>query len=72
MATVLVYFAGLMNMYIQSGYTRKRTPHLTYEQLPIKQSQTIMSASSHALRMSWTYFISINNRLNPGLYLNNI
>jgi len=35
MASVLVYFAGLMNVYIQSGHTRKRTPHLTYGELPI-------------------------------------
>jgi hypothetical protein len=49
MASVLVYFAGLMNVYTLSGHARKRTPHWTYGELPVKQSQTLMFASPHAL-----------------------
>ena len=49
MASVMVYFVGLMNVYIQSGHTRKRTPHWTYGDLAIKQSQALMFASPSAL-----------------------
>jgi hypothetical protein len=49
MASVLVYFAGLMKVYIQSDHTGKSTQHLTYGELPTKQSQTFIFASLHAL-----------------------
>jgi hypothetical protein len=50
MASVLAYFAGLLDMYmyIESDRKRKRTPHLTYGEFPIQQSQALMFASPHA------------------------